>query len=664
MHTQTKFQLYLVLLLLRLICAFLPGYIHPDEFFQSPEVTAGDVFDYDVFVPWEFKPELPARSIVLPYLTTGVPFELLKLISVVAKKYGFYGFESSLALFVTQRLAFFTFSLLIDDSVIRLHGLTGARNPFPVLLVLASSHVMLVYHTRSFSNAIESVLLTVSFYLLFRASTLYTAKALPGKGAITSSQALSQATADVGAAQSRGFFSTWTVALGLVLTLGFFSRITFVFYGFPIGIVFLYLAIRNAWDQRGIFSKIGVFFSDIIPLVFGVTLTSMFCVFVDSLYFGSLKLVLRDRVVTLEDFVTVLTNDPKSLLYDLTLTGTIVITPLNNLVYNLDPELRASHGVHPLYLHLAANLPLLFGPLALLAAYAILKSAVTLRLTAGNLPTTLLAYSGLCGVALLSLISHQEPRFLLPVLVPIVITMSQRFSSLPRVFWVLWIVFNAALVVVYGLLHQGGIVPMMGFLQKQSLGIRNCVPLDSAHDACDVGFVVDEPFIKPLTHHHYTTNLVFYKTLMPPQHLLRYPRNWKNTDITINVVDHAGAELSVVKKDLVERVPVGDPASVAQGWRRDGRVVFGRREGSFLLYERTLLIAPATTDLTPLTANNSGFTLKLVHRQWPHVNFDDFDVLIADPERLAYLDAYLLTVAATTDKSEGDVAGEGERTVE
>lgn len=68
--------------------------------------------------------------------------------------------------------------------------------------------------------------------------------------------------------------------------------------------------------------------------------------------------------------------------------GTPIITPLNNLVYNLDPEKLASHGVHPLYLHIAVNLPLLFGPLVLLAAYAILRSAVTLRLTAGNLPRT------------------------------------------------------------------------------------------------------------------------------------------------------------------------------------------------------------------------------------------------------------------------------------
>ena len=33
--------LYISLCVLRLWCATLPGYIHPDEFFQSPEVMGG-----------------------------------------------------------------------------------------------------------------------------------------------------------------------------------------------------------------------------------------------------------------------------------------------------------------------------------------------------------------------------------------------------------------------------------------------------------------------------------------------------------------------------------------------------------------------------------------------------------------------------------------------
>ncbi|RUO96866.1 hypothetical protein BC936DRAFT_141325 [Jimgerdemannia flammicorona] len=90
---------------------------------------------------------------------------------------------------------------------------------------------------------------------------------------------------------------------------------------------------------------------------------------------------------------------------------------------------------------------------------------------------------------------------------------------------------------MWGFLSQGGIVPTMGYLQTQSLGIRNCVPLDSSHDACDARLGLDavtKPYssIKESsntdpTHHHYTTNLVFYKTYMPPRHLLRYPRTWR-----------------------------------------------------------------------------------------------------------------------------------------
>ncbi len=32
---------YISLCILRLWCAALPGYVHPDEFFQSPEIMGG-----------------------------------------------------------------------------------------------------------------------------------------------------------------------------------------------------------------------------------------------------------------------------------------------------------------------------------------------------------------------------------------------------------------------------------------------------------------------------------------------------------------------------------------------------------------------------------------------------------------------------------------------
>jgi phosphatidylinositol glycan class Z len=58
--------IYIALVALRLIFNLLPSYIQPDEYFQSPEITAGRAFDLEIFTPWEFDPTFPARSIFPP----------------------------------------------------------------------------------------------------------------------------------------------------------------------------------------------------------------------------------------------------------------------------------------------------------------------------------------------------------------------------------------------------------------------------------------------------------------------------------------------------------------------------------------------------------------------------------------------------------------------
>lgn len=40
----------------------------------------------------------------------------------------------------------------------------------------------------------------------------------------------------------------------------------------------------------------------------------------------------------------------------------IVVTPYNNLLYNLSPENLAEHGLHPRWLHAVVNLPMVVGP--------------------------------------------------------------------------------------------------------------------------------------------------------------------------------------------------------------------------------------------------------------------------------------------------------------
>ena len=62
------------LLLLRCLAVLLPGYHHPDEFFQGPEPMARDVLGLAATIPWEFaeSPPCPAFRCALNSLQNGV----------------------------------------------------------------------------------------------------------------------------------------------------------------------------------------------------------------------------------------------------------------------------------------------------------------------------------------------------------------------------------------------------------------------------------------------------------------------------------------------------------------------------------------------------------------------------------------------------------------
>jgi GPI mannosyltransferase 4 len=62
--SMTDKWLWIGLLILRVAFVIQPGYVHPDEFFQSSEVAARSVFHFDTFVPWEFV--TGCRSILPP----------------------------------------------------------------------------------------------------------------------------------------------------------------------------------------------------------------------------------------------------------------------------------------------------------------------------------------------------------------------------------------------------------------------------------------------------------------------------------------------------------------------------------------------------------------------------------------------------------------------
>ncbi|KAI1235854.1 hypothetical protein IHE44_0001945 [Lamprotornis superbus] len=106
--------------------------------------------------------------------------------------------------------------------------------------------------------------------------------------------------------------------------------------------------------------------------------------------------------------------------------------------------------------------------------------------------------------------SHQEPRFLIPLILPLVL-----FSASPSraVKWKLLIVlFNLLGALLFGCLHQGGLIPCLFHLEQL---IHS--PASSSHPR------------------HYT--LLFAHTYMPPRSLL----NIKKTDVHVEVIDMAGA---------------------------------------------------------------------------------------------------------------------------
>ncbi|GMM58745.1 glycosylphosphatidylinositol-alpha 1,2 mannosyltransferase [Maudiozyma humilis] len=137
-----------------------------------------------------------------------------------------------------------------------------------------------------------------------------------------------------------------------------------------------------------------------------------------------------------------------------------VFAPLNNLLYNMSVSNLAEHGLHKRYTHLLINLPQLAGP-------AIIYLFPTSPRQATEYIQCLPWLTTLSALGLLSLFPHQELRFLIPVLPCICMLMSHHSS---RMIFRAWVIFNVAMGIMLGLLHQAGIISTItnGQFYKQS----------------------------------------------------------------------------------------------------------------------------------------------------------------------------------------------------
>ncbi|XP_062621194.1 uncharacterized protein LOC134282820, partial [Saccostrea cucullata] len=145
--------------------------------------------------------------------------------------------------------------------------------------------------------------------------------------------------------------------------------------------------------------------SCLFAMTFGAFIPSLVMVLIDTQYYSGKTALdilsgFRQCVVTSEN-VTECWEDFFKL---------FVVTPLNFIKYNTDPNNLSFHGRHPLYTHLVVNLPILFGPLVVLMLVEVKR--LLLRQFPSN-RSVLLCFV-MVTVIILSMFPHREPRFLLP----------------------------------------------------------------------------------------------------------------------------------------------------------------------------------------------------------------------------------------------------------
>ena len=179
------------------------------------------------------------------------------------------------------------------------------------------------------------------------------------------------------------------------------------------------------------------------------------------------------------------------------------IAPLNSFIYNSKSTNLAEHGLHPRVTHSLVNMPMLYGPLALFWYGSIIQ--LTSKKNNNKSPKSSMIdikchWTIFSGLAVLSCAPHQEPRFILPCILPVVLLCgksaldvhSDRTRGKATILMAPWIVFNIILYIFFGWIHQGGLVDT---LLVHTSNTSNNQLMPSVH--------------------------IFYKTYMPPSFLAK-----------------------------------------------------------------------------------------------------------------------------------------------
>lgn len=509
---ETAFTWKLVLLrflwTFRLLVVLLPqtGYIQPDEFFQFTEPVAGDVLGVENMRAWEFNQTSPLRSMFFPALFTLPALQYLKMFHFASD----LGNASTYILLVGPRILITLASFGIDFSVYRLCRVLYATGPtgptlksslshkaLDCLLAHATCYLAYSYYTHTFSNTIEAIL----FGLLL----------------VTVVESLRQT-------DSNGltYFN-----ISILLAVGFFNRPTFAVFAF---VPMIYWLVNYATSNHSkAFSKSsrsskGQWTLSLLQnagknglkLAVPFTVTATLLVLLDTAYHRGL-----------DDLSTAISELSVGKIVEY-----LVLTPRNFLHYNLQTKNLLNHGLHPAWFHALVCMPWLFTILAFIFYLDIAVKIKSLypfnirNVISCNATISVLNLSIIFSLASFSLMPHQEPRFILPLVIPIFCLLGHRIFTFPFI-TLLWFGINFNLMLFYGHIHQAGVVPALTHL-------RSNVVLPSLASA--------QP-----------TTLIFARQYLPPRHLLAIPKEEANliSIHDLSILDFPSAFL----EDLAQLTP-------------------------------------------------------------------------------------------------------------
>lgn len=530
------------------------SYIHPDEFFQGPEPLAGNIFNCSemMYHTWEFKftnmttfMQEPIRNIAIPYFFYGLPLQFLKfLVGFFSNEYtnmrGIIS-ENNLISIQTNTLIYYPrifmtlCSVVIDFSMLKIAEYCGLDES-SVLLTFASSYVTLVYLTRTFSNSIETILFSLLIFCVVK--SIKSQHILNDKFLIASNNSPKHKQPVIVASTSPDLVasnifdkkaelnSKSTVMkrvrlfdiykcdylgsrIGMLVCIGVFNRPTFLVYAFMPIIYWILYGLENCNSFKQAFAFIWRRVFSMIKFTLPVL---AFLILFDTVYYL--------KITSLNQLIDVVFKNKR-----------LIITPYNFFIYNTNSNNLKSHGSHPFYLHALVNCVLLFGInhwilvfifgkffFQLINYVKSVKASLNdtehkgkasyfkeLRVTLVilyeqviNNRFCFLMFSFLTPLVLLSVIPHQEPRFLLPLIIPVCLLTSHCLFSRNSylILRTIWIIFNLFGVGLFGYLHQGGMVSSLAYVQKMFTHTSN-LELDM--------------------------HVIYYQTYMPPNYLTLAP---------------------------------------------------------------------------------------------------------------------------------------------